>query len=63
MVKIISIIVPCHRIIGANGKLTGYAGGLKERSGYLNTKACYKTAIYWTRFQVIRVRIDDVITR
>lgn len=24
----ISIIVPCHRVIGANGKLTGYAGGL-----------------------------------
>jgi len=24
----IGIIVPCHRIIGANGKLTGYAGGL-----------------------------------
>ncbi|HEY2893804.1 MAG TPA: methylated-DNA--[protein]-cysteine S-methyltransferase, partial [Pirellulales bacterium] len=23
----ISIIVPCHRVIGANGKLTGYAGG------------------------------------
>lgn len=29
----ISILVPCHRVIGANGKLTGYAGGLamKER--------------------------------
>lgn len=24
----ISIIIPCHRVIGANGKLTGYAGGL-----------------------------------
>ena len=24
----IGIIVPCHRVIGANGKLTGYAGGL-----------------------------------
>jgi O-6-methylguanine DNA methyltransferase len=29
----ISILVPCHRVIGANGTLTGYAGGLvmKER--------------------------------
>jgi methylated-DNA-[protein]-cysteine S-methyltransferase len=27
----ISIIVPCHRIIGANGSLTGYAGGLAKK--------------------------------
>ncbi len=27
----ISIIVPCHRIIGANAKLTGYAGGLDRK--------------------------------
>lgn len=29
----IAIVVPCHRVIGANGRLTGYAGGLwrKER--------------------------------
>lgn len=24
----IAIVIPCHRVIGANGKLTGYAGGL-----------------------------------
>ncbi|WP_105214309.1 methylated-DNA--[protein]-cysteine S-methyltransferase [Pseudoalteromonas sp. T1lg22] len=27
----ISIIVPCHRVIGANGTLTGYAGGLERK--------------------------------
>ena len=27
----IAIIVPCHRVIGANGKLTGYAGGLDRK--------------------------------
>ena len=29
----LAIVVPCHRIVGANGTLTGYAGGLarKER--------------------------------
>ena len=27
----ISIIVPCHRVIGANGSLTGYAGGLETK--------------------------------
>lgn len=30
----IAIVVPCHRVIGANGKLTGYAGGL-DRKRYL----------------------------
>ena len=30
----IPIVVPCHRIVGAGGKLTGYAGGL-DRKGFL----------------------------
>lgn len=28
----ISIIAPCHRVIGANGKLTGFAGGLEVKA-------------------------------
>jgi len=28
----ISIIIPCHRVIGANGRLVGYAGGLQTKS-------------------------------
>ena len=27
----VSIIVPCHRVIGADGSLTGYAGGLEKK--------------------------------
>jgi len=27
----ISIIIPCHRVIGANGSLTGYAGGISKK--------------------------------
>lgn len=27
----ISIIVPCHRVVGSNGSLTGYAGGLEKK--------------------------------
>jgi methylated-DNA-[protein]-cysteine S-methyltransferase len=27
----VPIIVPCHRVIGANGKLTGYAGGIEQK--------------------------------
>jgi methylated-DNA-[protein]-cysteine S-methyltransferase len=32
----LSIIVPCHRVIGANGKLTGYAGGMERKEWLLN---------------------------
>jgi len=32
----IPIIVPCHRVIGANGKLVGYAGGLDIKEKLLN---------------------------
>ena len=32
----IAIIVPCHRVIGSNGKLTGYAGGLERKRFLLN---------------------------
>jgi len=27
----ISIIVPCHRVVGTNGSLTGYAGGVDKK--------------------------------
>lgn len=37
----ISIIVPCHRVIGANGTLTGYAGGLWRKEWLLNHEKKY----------------------
>jgi len=32
----ISIIVPCHRVIGSNGSLTGYGGGIDRKRTLLN---------------------------
>jgi methylated-DNA-[protein]-cysteine S-methyltransferase len=32
----IGIVVPCHRVIGANSKLTGYAGGLERKRWLLD---------------------------
>jgi len=32
----ITIIVPCHRVIGANGKLTGYGGGIENKAWLLD---------------------------
>ena len=31
----ISVIVPCHRVLGSDGSLTGYAGGLERKSALL----------------------------
>lgn len=31
----ISIIIPCHRVIGTNGSLTGYAGGIDRKLSLL----------------------------
>jgi len=35
----VGIIVPCHRVIGANGKLTGYAGGLDMKRALLDLES------------------------
>lgn len=35
----VSIIIPCHRVIGANGHLTGYAGGLEIKRWLIDHEA------------------------
>ncbi|MDP9093117.1 MAG: methylated-DNA--[protein]-cysteine S-methyltransferase [Actinomycetota bacterium] len=40
----ISIIVPCHRVVGANGSLTGYGGGLDAKRWLLAHEATYSGA-------------------
>jgi methylated-DNA-[protein]-cysteine S-methyltransferase len=37
----ISIVIPCHRIVGANGSLTGYAGGMTRKSYLLNLEKAH----------------------
>lgn len=36
------IIVPCHRVVGSNGSLTGYAGGLHRKQWLLDHESPYK---------------------
>lgn len=40
----ISLIVPCHRVIGANGRLTGYGGGIARKEALLTFECAVKTA-------------------
>lgn len=36
----IAIIVPCHRVVGSNGSMTGYAGGLDIKEKLLKIEKC-----------------------
>lgn len=47
----VSIIVPCHRVVGANGNLTGYAGGLDKKIALLQLEG-----VDMTRFHDPRAR-------
>ena len=50
----ISVIVPCHRVVGADGNLTGYGGGIQRKKALLKlegvdmsqlTRGCCKSAV------------------
>lgn len=42
----ISIVVPCHRVIGANGTLTGYAGGMDRKAWLLKFESPQMSVIF-----------------
>ena len=39
----ISLIIPCHRVLGADGSLTGYAGGLEKKRALLELEGALPT--------------------
>lgn len=45
----IGIVVPCHRVIGANGSLTGYGGGLHRKTWLLEHEAKFTNGCSRTR--------------
>lgn len=42
----ISIIIPCHRVVGADGSLTGYAGGLAKKTWLLEHEGVDMKRLY-----------------
>ena len=42
----VSIIVPCHRVVGADGSLTGYAGGVDKKLKLLELERADMRALY-----------------
>lgn len=45
----ISIIVPCHRVVGSNGSLTGYAGGISKKIELLKLEKAYRDEFFIPR--------------
>jgi methylated-DNA-[protein]-cysteine S-methyltransferase len=45
----ISIIIPCHRVVGADGSLTGYAGGIKTKAKLLALEQADMSKLYVPR--------------
>lgn len=43
----VSIIVPCHRVVGASGSLTGYAGGLERKEQLLMLEGSLPQSALW----------------
>ena len=45
----ISLIIPCHRVVGAGGSLTGYAGGIEKKVWLLQMEkdTCSKVGSIW----------------
>jgi len=49
----ISIIIPCHRVVGSNGSLTGYAGGIDKKIKFSTRKLHFRTS---KKFHCSRIR-------
>ncbi|MDO5114302.1 MAG: methylated-DNA--[protein]-cysteine S-methyltransferase [Planctomycetia bacterium] len=42
----ISVVVPCHRVVGANGSLTGYAGGIDKKIALLKLEGAFRDEFF-----------------
>ena len=42
----LSILIPCHRVVGSTGKLTGYAGGLKRKQHLLELEGAIPASLF-----------------
>mgnify|MGYP002947844914 CR=1 FL=1 len=42
----ISLIIPCHRVVGASGSLTGYAGGIEKKIRLLTLENAEAANLY-----------------
>ncbi|WP_309678317.1 methylated-DNA--[protein]-cysteine S-methyltransferase [Polaromonas sp.] len=59
----VSIIVPCHRVMGAGGALTGYAGGLDRKAALLKLEGALGLDgdYRWLRGKAAQLRLDPAL--
>lgn len=58
-----AILIPCHRVIGTNGSLTGYGGGLWRKKWLLNLEAKYsgQTELgFFSNKQIANETVDNI---
>jgi len=53
-----SLLVPCHRVVGANGALTGYAGGVGRKAWLLDWESGRQPAAYSPAGQALATATD-----
>lgn len=46
----LSAIVPCHRVVGSNGSLTGYAGGIDKKIQLLKLEGAYRKDFFVPKY-------------
>ena len=51
----VSIIIPCHRVVGTNGSLTGYAGGIDKKIALLKLE--HTDLLFSEKTTIINTRI------
>ncbi len=50
----ISLITPCHRVVGTDGSLTGYAGGIDKKIALLELEGTDLSNLYYTHSRCVR---------
>lgn len=59
----LSVVIPCHRVLGANGSLTGYAGGLSRKQALLTLEGTGRGAWRGAPMTIMSARVPAGATR
>ena len=58
----ISLIIPCHRVVGTNGSLTGYAGGMEKKESLLKLEKADMSRLFVPKNETLTDREENTHT-